>query len=97
MFRFYFITPVTFQILQYDIGQQYVAHFDWFDPVHFGHYLENGGQRVATVLVRSIHLSRDQCFLNDVEEGGETEFPAVNLRVAPKKGAAILWYNMQSK
>ncbi len=31
--------------------------------------------------------------MNDVEEGGETSFPRVNIAVKPKRGNAILWYN----
>jgi hypothetical protein len=30
-------------------------------------------------------------YLNDVEEGGETEFPRLGLRVRPKTGRAVLW------
>jgi prolyl 4-hydroxylase len=30
-------------------------------------------------------------YLNDVEEGGETEFPLINLIITPKKGKAILF------
>jgi len=71
------------QILQYQIGQQYKPHNDYFDPKFYQGYLENGGQRIASVL----------CFLNDVEDGGETIFPKANLKVKPKKGGAVLWFN----
>ena len=30
-------------------------------------------------------------YLNDVDEGGETEFPLLGLKVTPKKGKALLW------
>jgi prolyl 4-hydroxylase len=30
-------------------------------------------------------------YLSDVEEGGETAFPLLNLAVKPKKGKALLW------
>lgn len=30
-------------------------------------------------------------YLNDVEEGGETEFPAYGLRVKPKAGRLVIW------
>ena len=33
------------------------------------------------------------CYLSDVDEGGETTFPALNLTVAPKAGRALLWAN----
>jgi len=71
------------QVLEYKIGQEYKPHVDYFDPKYYEHFLQNGGQRIASVL----------CFLNDVPAGGETIFPYVNLKVKPKKGAAILWYN----
>jgi hypothetical protein len=50
------------QVLRYEIGQKYDAHFDYFsDTVN----LRFGGQRVATVLM----------YLTDVKRGGETVFP----------------------
>lgn len=30
-------------------------------------------------------------YLSDVDEGGETDFPRLGLKVAPKKGRAVLW------
>lgn len=30
-------------------------------------------------------------YLSDVEEGGETHFPMLNLKVKPRKGTAVLW------
>lgn len=30
-------------------------------------------------------------YLSDVEEGGETRFPYLNISVHPKKGRALLW------
>ncbi|KAL2503926.1 putative prolyl 4-hydroxylase 3 [Abeliophyllum distichum] len=51
------------QVLHYEEGQKYDPHFDYFlDEFN----TKNGGQRVATVLM----------YLSDVEEGGETVFPA---------------------
>jgi len=73
----------TIQVLQYDKGQYYKPHYDFFNPIQFKQFLANGGQRVASVL----------CFLNDVVSGGETVFPLAYLSIKPKKGAAILWFN----
>ncbi|KAL9269159.1 putative prolyl 4-hydroxylase 10 [Drosera capensis] len=51
------------QILHYEVGQKYEPHYDYFlDEFN----TKNGGQRIATVLM----------YLSDVEEGGETVFPA---------------------
>lgn len=30
-------------------------------------------------------------YLNDVEEGGGTNFPRLNMTVTPKRGRAVLW------
>lgn len=33
-------------------------------------------------------------YLNDVENGGGTEFPLLNITVTPKRGRALLWANV---
>ena len=68
------------QILHYPVGGEYRPHFDYFPPRDPGSqtHLANGGQRVSTLVM----------YLNDVEQGGETNFPTLQLSVSPKKGAA---------
>lgn len=51
------------QILHYEVGQKYEPHYDYFLDEY---NTQNGGQRIATILM----------YLSDVEEGGETVFPA---------------------
>lgn len=41
-------------------------------------------------------------YLSDVEEGGETAFPRIGIKVKPKRGSAVLWpstysYNLSEK
>mmetsp|Transcript_26850 Transcript_26850/g.91660 ORF Transcript_26850/g.91660 Transcript_26850/m.91660 type:complete len:328 (-) Transcript_26850:309-1292(-) len=89
------------QMLEYEIGQKYEAHYDYFHD-KFNAAPERGGQRVATVLM----------YLTDVEEGGETVFPSSGVRphagdpqwsscaqrgiaARPKKGDALLFYSLQ--
>jgi len=69
------------QILRYGVGGEYKAHFDYFSPSDPGSqvHLAKGGQRVSTLVM----------YLNDVEAGGETVFPHINLAVVPKKGSAV--------
>lgn len=69
------------QILNYQIGGEYKAHFDYFAPADPGSqmHLAHGGQRVSTLVM----------YLNDVEAGGETVFPDIGLSVVPKKGSAV--------
>jgi prolyl 4-hydroxylase len=42
-------------------------------------HIARGGQRVATLIM----------YLNEVEEGGETIFPNIDLKVIPVQGSAI--------
>jgi prolyl 4-hydroxylase len=73
------------QLLQYEKGNEYRPHYDWFDASRPGprKHLERGGQRVATIIM----------YLSDVEEGGGTSFPNIGLQVQPKKGCAVFFAN----
>lgn len=74
------------QILQYEHGQEYRPHFDWFDPNKKGStkHLARGGQRVGTFVL----------YLTDVEAGGSTAFPNLGVQVFPKKGAVVYFSNI---
>lgn len=69
------------QILHYGVGAEYKPHYDFFSPESPGSavHVQKGGQRVISVIM----------YLNDVDEGGETIFPELNLSVAPRKGGAV--------
>ncbi|KAL9448955.1 hypothetical protein AB3S75_010985 [Citrus x aurantiifolia] len=89
------------QVVHYEVGQRYAAHRDYFrDELN----LEDGGQRMATLLM----------YLSDVEEGGETLFPAAKanftsvpwwndlsecakkgLSIKPKRGDALLFWSIR--
>lgn len=73
------------QILRYQQGGEYRPHMDFFDPKYAGSakHLAVGGQRVATFII----------YLSDVEAGGGTKFPNLNLEFRPQKGAALLFGN----
>lgn len=68
------------QIVRYEMGD----FFNWHEDKIPDTLLENGGQRVATLLV----------YLNDVAEsgGGATTFQDLNLKVQPEKGKALLFF-----
>jgi len=75
----------TIQGQRYEEGQQFKAHNDWFYP-DTGYWTDEtrrGGQRAWTAMV----------YLNDVTEGGTTEFTEVAMAVEPKQGTLILWNN----
>jgi len=66
------------QLLQYEEGQSYVKHHDYIPE----HKDRQSGVRLMTVFL----------YLNDdVEEGGGTNFPGLNITVQPKRGRALLW------
>ncbi|MCL7027399.1 hypothetical protein MKW94_027980 [Papaver nudicaule] len=67
------------QILHYEVGQKYEPHYDYFLD-NFN--TKNGGQRIATVLM----------YLSDVEEGGETVFPAAKGNIS-----SVPWWNELSE
>ena len=74
-----------FYLLRYENGQEYKPHTDWFRRDADGqHYIGGAGQRIATVLM----------YLSDVEEGGETVFPKADITVRPKKGDAVLFWDV---
>lgn len=55
---------------------------------HYNSHVDAGGKlkRAVTCLI----------YLNDVEEGGETGFPNLGVKVIPQKGTAVLWYNYKN-
>jgi len=63
------------QILHYQKNQEYKAHFDFFSTTN----QTVSNPRISTLLL----------YLNDVEQGGETYFPRLNLLVSPQKGMAL--------
>lgn len=72
------------QVGRYYPSQQYRHHFDAFDLSNEDgiRFAQNGGQRVVTVLV----------YLNDCLNGGETDFPVLNLKISPRKGTAVVFF-----
>lgn len=74
-------------ILHYPKGAEYQPHFDWFNPDTPGGAAamnNRGGQRAASVIM----------YLNTPLAGGKTVFPSAMISVTPKKGDAVLFYNI---
>lgn len=72
------------QILHYEPGQEFKAHFDYFGQNH----PSKNNNRISTLVI----------YLNDVEEGGATTFPNLGIVNTPTKGSAIYFeyfYNDQ--
>lgn len=71
-------------VLRYEPGQQYRPHRDYVPPGTVERDHPEAGNRARTICV----------YLNDVEAGGETEFPLAGVRVAPKAGRAVVFDNL---
>jgi prolyl 4-hydroxylase len=74
------------QVLRYEAGGEYRAHFDYFDPAKPGSatHLAQAGQRVATLII----------YLAEPEEGGGTAFPTLGLELRPRAGSALYFSNV---
>ena len=74
-----------FQGQRYQVGQEFKIHCDWFDcnAEYWASEVRRGGQRSWTAMA----------YLNDVGEGGVTEFPRVGVRITPERGMLVLWNN----
>lgn len=65
------------QLLRYEQGQFYQTHSD---------YIPYQRERPTGVRILTFYI-----YLSDVEEGGGTNFPDLDLTVTPKRGRAVLW------
>ena len=78
-----------YQLVYYKEGAQYKPHFDSFDyetPDGKKNW-EPGGQRMITVIA----------YLNNVEDGGGTGFPELDITIIPKKGDVVVFHNTLSE
>ena len=69
---------------KYEIGEFYRTHPDYFIDSDLETYCTWMGQRTWTTML----------YLNDVEKGGETQFPNINIKMKPKEGTLIAWNNL---
>lgn len=75
----------SIQVVHYAQGQEYGAHFDTWKvgTERHANLTVNGGQRLVTALM----------YLSDVEAGGATGFPRLDLEVEPRRGRLVLFHN----
>jgi len=69
------------QVLHYANTEEYQPHFDFFEPQNEQEamMLQEPGNRISTFIF----------YLNDVDEGGATYFPQLQLSIHPRKGSAV--------
>lgn len=73
---------------RYDVGQEFKAHTDFFDPggADWDTYCAVPGQRTWTLMV----------YLNQPEAGGETLFVATGEVHEPDEGKMLAWNNLRA-
>lgn len=72
-------------VLRYHPGEEFKVHHDGdFRPQSLIIYLN--GKKVRNFVISICHNL-------DVEEGGETAFPALGIALSPKKGFGLSWRN----
>ncbi|OZI11829.1 2OG-Fe(II) oxygenase [Bacillaceae bacterium SAS-127] len=73
------------QVARYTAGGKFNAHVDCFDPwTQMGRsHIEKHGQRLITALL----------YLNNVDSGGATLFPRLNISVTPSEGRLLVFEN----
>ena len=71
------------QVLHYAVGQQFTRHVDYLDPALPD--VAERGQRIVTFLV----------YLNAEFDGGETDFPRLNVRYKGAAGDALYFANLE--
>lgn len=72
------------QVANYGVGGFYNLHLDFLFPRIRENFTDTTNNRLITITT----------YLNDVENGGTTVFPDLGLRSQPKKGNALMFYNL---
>lgn len=71
-------------VLRYGPGEEYRPHRDYLNAASLAADRPDAGNRARTICV----------YLNDVDAGGATEFPAAGVRIAPRAGCAVVFDNL---
>lgn len=77
------------EILHYSPGESYRPHVDAFNTEipKLAEHVRQHGQRVRTGLI----------YLNDGYEGGETDFPRIDVRYAGRAGDGLVFWNVDDQ
>lgn len=85
------IDPKHGEILQgqrYAVGQQFKPHHDYLRTTepYWAQQEKIGGQRTWTAMI----------FLNVPEDGGETYFSLIDVKIKPRRGSLVTWNNLDA-
>ncbi|MFM5954759.1 MAG: 2OG-Fe(II) oxygenase [Novosphingobium sp.] len=75
----------TMQGQRYEAGQEFKFHLDlfWTQAEYWKEEARRGGQRSFTAMA----------YLNEVDEGGTTDFTQIGISIPPQKGMLLIWNN----
>lgn len=78
----------TMQGQRYEVGQEFKYHLDlfWTEAPYWKDEARRGGQRSFTAMA----------YLNEVEEGGCTDFTQIGISIPPQKGMLLIWNNCRT-
>lgn len=80
-----FLHAERLAVLRYDVGEEYRPHRDYLRGDDLAELRpERAGQRVTTAF----------CYLNDVQAGGDTNFPVLGTRITPQRGRVVVFDNV---
>ena len=70
---------------RYDVGQEFKAHTDYFEPdgADYHQYCAQSGQRTWTAMI----------YLNEPQAGGGTRFTKLGKTFQPETGKLVIWNN----
>ena len=73
---------------RYDVGQEFKAHTDYFEPLgaDFDKFCRDTGNRTWTAML----------YLNTPEAGGATRFKTIDKTVQPETGKLLCWNNLSA-
>lgn len=81
------------QVVNYGLGGYYGPHLDSARETSFSD--KKNGKDAKSKLVDNDRLATILIYLNNVEAGGATVFPRLNLTVEPIERSAVFWYNIK--
>lgn len=82
-----FIHAERLAVLRYGVGDEYRPHRDYLRGDDLAELRQDRpGQRVTTAF----------CYLNEVDSGGETDFPLLQTRISPRRGRVVLFDNVRA-
>ena len=76
------------QFIKYDVGGEYIPHFD------FDSNLDNRHNKIRLANAGGLRLKSIIIYLNEDFEGGETAFTKLNLKIKPETGKLLIWENV---